>query len=159
VFSAACGQPPASNEQRSANTFSTVPGKFTPADIAKLKWIEGTWRGMDGDQPFFERYKIDDSTIIVETFEDDTLSKVTDTTRFELKNGEFGAHEGDKRSVASLITDNAVQFVPAVAGKRNSFRFERTSNDSWNAVLEWPAAGDQSARSKVYKMERWAGTR
>ncbi|HXU08596.1 MAG TPA: hypothetical protein VN743_06335, partial [Blastocatellia bacterium] len=33
--------------------------KFTAADIAKLKWIEGTWRGMDGDKPFYERYKIE----------------------------------------------------------------------------------------------------
>jgi hypothetical protein len=37
------------------------------ADIAKLKWLEGTWKGMDGDKPFFERYRFEgDSKMIVE---------------------------------------------------------------------------------------------
>ena len=37
---------------------ATQSNKFTAADIAKLKWIEGSWRGMDGDKPFYERYKV-----------------------------------------------------------------------------------------------------
>ena len=33
---------------------STPSKKFTAADVAKLKWIEGTWRCMNGDKPFYE---------------------------------------------------------------------------------------------------------
>jgi hypothetical protein len=55
--------------------------------------------------------------------------------RFELKNGEFGQGEGDKRSAASEITSDYIQFVPAVPGKMNRFRFERQSNGTWRAVL------------------------
>ena len=38
---------------------STPSKKFTAADVAKLKWIEGTWRGMDGDKPFTARVPIE----------------------------------------------------------------------------------------------------
>src|ERR1044072_2675217 len=72
--------------------------------------------------------------------------------RFELKDGEFGKGEGDKRSVASEITADHIQFVPAVPGKSNSFRFERQPNNTWRAVLDWPAKPDRPARQKIYIM-------
>ena len=138
-----------------AKLVATPAKNFTAADVAKLKWIEGTWRGMDGDKPFFERYKIEGTTMVVDGFADETLAKVTDTDRFELKNGEFGKGEGDKRSAASEITDRYIQFVPAVAGKGNSFRFEDEGNGTWTAILEWQASGEKTAGQKIYKMEPW----
>ena len=132
---------------------SATPGKaFKPADLAKLKWIEGDWRGMDGDKPFFERYRFEsDSVMLVETFTDETFSKIEDTSRFELKDGEFGHSEGDRRSAASSITENAVQFVPV--GKGNRYRFERQADGSWDAVLEWPADANKPTQKKIYKMQ------
>src|SRR5688500_3111349 len=135
-------------------TQSTPSKKFTPADVAKLKWIEGTWRGRDGDKPFYERYRIEGVAMIVEGLkEDGTVDG--EPGRFELKNGEFGKGEGEKRSAASEITDTFIQFVPAVPGKGNNFRFERQSDGTWMAILEWPATADKPARGKVYKMEQW----
>ena len=128
--------------------------KFTAADIAKLKWIEGTWRGMDGDKPFYERYKIEQTTLIVEGLNADGSLK-GEPDRFELKNGEVGNGEGNNRSAASEITADYIQFVPAVPGKMNRFRFERQSNGTWRAVLEWPATADKPARQKIYIMEPW----
>ena len=126
---------------------------ITAADIAKLKWIEGTWKGMDGDKPFYERYKIDGTTMIVETLKaDGTLDGEPD--RFELKNGEFGKGEEDKRSAASEITADYVQFVPAVTGKSNSFRFHRQGDGTWHALLEWTGK-DGKPQQKIYKMEPW----
>lgn len=154
-FAAACSGHAQKEKSEVADPPAT-PGKtFTAADVAKLKWIEGTWRGMDGDKPFFERYRIEETAMVVEGFEDETLAKVTDTDRFELKNGEFGKGEGEKRSAASEITADYVQFVPAVPGNGNNFRFERQSDGTWRAVLEWPATADKPARQKVYIMERW----
>ena len=132
---------------------STPSKKFTAADVAKLKWIEGTWRGMDGDKPFYERYKIEETAMVVETLKADG-SVNGDAERFELKDGEFGKDEGNNRSVASEITDDHIQFVPAVPGKGNSFRFERQPN-GWRAVLEWSAKGDRPAGQKIYVMEPW----
>ena len=132
----------------------TPSNKFTAADIAKLKWIEGTWRGMDGDKPFYERYKIENTSLVVEGLKADG-SLDGEPGRFELKNGEFGQGEGTKRSAASEITADYIQFVPAVGGKMNRFRFERQSNGTWRAVLEWPATPEKAARQKIYIMEPW----
>ena len=133
---------------------STTSNKFTAADVAKLKWIEGTWRGMDGDKPFYERYKVEETALVVEGLNADG-SPDGEPGRFELKDGQFGKGEGNKRSVASEITDDHIQFVPAVPGAFNSFRFERQSNGTWRAVLEWPAKADKPARQKIYVMEPW----
>ena len=135
-------------------TQSTPSNKFTAADIAKLKWIEGTWRGMDGDKPFYERYKVEETAMIVESLKADG-SVDGEPDRFELKDGVFGKGEGDRRSVASEITDDHIQFVSAVPGARNNYRFERQSNNTWRAVLEWPAKGDKPAGQKIYIMEPW----
>jgi hypothetical protein len=144
-----------SNAQVAKPQPSTTPAKnFTAGDVAKLKWIEGTWRGMDGDKPFYERYKVEETALVVETLKaDGSVNGAPD--RFELKNGEFGKDEGDQRSVASEITADYIQFVPAVPGKGNSFRFERQANNTWRAVLDWPAKADKPARQKIYIMEPW----
>ena len=150
-----CAQGEGQKGASTATAAATPSKSFTKADVAKLKWIEGIWRGMDGDKPFFERYRIEDTAMVVESFKDETLREVTDTDRFELKDGEFGKGEGDKRSAASEITADYVQFVPAVPGRSNSFRFHRQPDGTWHALLEWPATADKPARQKVYKMEPW----
>jgi len=134
---------------------ATPSKQFTSADVAKLKWIEGSWRGLDGDKPFYERYRIEnDTAMVVETLkEDGSLDGEPD--RFELKNGEFGSGEGDRRSAASEITADYIQFVPAVFGKGNSFRFHRQTDGTWHALLEWPASADKPARQKIYVMQPW----
>jgi hypothetical protein len=134
-----------------------VGRRFTTADLRKLRWIEGTWRGTgDVEKPFFERYKFEnDSTLAVDSFADDeTLSKVKETTRFELKDGQFGNGGEDSRWAATSIDENSIAFAP-VAKARNSFRFQRESKDSWKAILNWPATADKPARERVYHMERW----
>ncbi|HEX6125668.1 MAG TPA: hypothetical protein VFZ23_09900 [Pyrinomonadaceae bacterium] len=163
LFGAACTRDETGGEARGdgdyagrdvhANPEATPSNKFTPADIAKLKWIEGTWRGMDGEKPFYERYKVEGTTLTVESLKEDG-SLDGEPERFELKNGEFGKGEGERRSAASEITDGYVQFVPAVSGKRNRFRFVKQPH-GWDAILEWPAAPDKAAQQKVYKMEPW----
>lgn len=134
-----------------SNSASTVANKFTAADIAKLKWLEGTWRGVHENQPFFERYRFEDTAMVVETLSGDDLSKIVDTSRFELTNGEFGHAKGKQRSAATEITDQYVQFVP-VAGGGNNFRFERQSDGTWRAVLEW-LGPDNQPKERIYKME------
>ena len=130
--------------------------KLTAADLQKLYWIEGTWRGTrDVDKPFFERYRFEsDSVLAVDSFEDETLAKVTDTTRFELKNGEFGGGSEGSRYVAVSLDDHGIEFGPALK-VRNSFRWERESKDVWKATIIFPASANKPAGQHVYKMERW----
>lgn len=133
---------------------STVPIKITPAELSKLKWIEGSWRGTGGGvPPFFERYKFEnDSTLLVEGFEDESLSKAGDVSRFELKDGKFGGSDGDSGSVAIALDDNSITFAPT-GNARNSFRFQRVSDHSWKAILNWTDNG--VAKERIYEMERW----
>ena len=60
------------------------PKTLTAADLTKLRWIEGSWRGTgDVDKPFYERYKFEnDTTLVVESIADETFKKVNDVSRF-----------------------------------------------------------------------------
>ena len=147
-----------SGNQTAGNSAVAIPtpsDKFTPQDIAKLKWIEGDWRGMDGDKPFYERYKLEGTSLVVDSIKDEEFKEVDETGKFELANGEFGKTEGDQRSAASSITDRSIQFVPAPGSKGNMFRFEQVDTNKWHAILEMPSNPDPERRRKVYVMERW----
>jgi hypothetical protein len=128
---------------------------ISAADLKKLRWIEGSWRGTgDVEKPFYERYRFEnDSTLVVESFDDEKLGKVTDVTRFELKDGTFGNASETSRWAATDLRDDSVTFEP-VKGARNSFRWQRESANVWKATLNWPALGDKPARQRVYLMER-----
>ena len=128
------------------------PKTLTAADLQKLRWIEGSWRGTGVEQsPFFERYRFEnDTTLAVDHFENETLGKITSTSRYELKNGEFQ----DGSCVATALDDNSILFEPLKAGS-NSFVWKRESKDSWTAVLSWQASGNRPAGQRTYQMERW----
>ena len=134
---------------------SPTPKHITPADLSKLRWIEGSWRGTGGDvAPFYERYKFEnDSTLVVETLADETLTKVSDVSRFELKDGHFGYSADDSGSVATALDDNSITFEP-LGKSRNSFRWQRESDNSWKAILNWTDKNG-AAKERIYLMERW----
>ena len=136
-----------------------TPKQITTGDLAKLRWIEGTWRGTGGGVPtFYERYKFEnDSTLAVETLADETLSKVNETSRFELKDGHFGSNEGDSGSVATALDDNSITFAP-LGKSKNHFRFQRESESSWKAILNWTDK-DGAPKERTYLMERWPATK
>ena len=135
-----------------ASSQTLQPKLITPADLAKLRWIEGSWRGTgDIQKPFFERYHFEnESTLVMESLTDESLSKVSETTRYELKDGHFG----NGRSVATAIDDNSITFGE-VANPRNSYRFQRESDHSWKAILIYPSSGHTAEKPINYHMERW----
>ena len=144
------------------NAASSTPAPPTPArhistgDLAKLRWIEGTWRGTgDVEAPFYERYHFEnESTLVVEGLTDEKVDKVSEVTRFELKDGRFGNGGDDARWSATDISSDSIAFEP-VAKARNSFRWQRESENLWQAILNWPASETKPARQRVYRMERW----
>lgn len=132
------------------------PITLTAADLQKLRWIEGSWRGTGVNQPpFFERYRFEnDTTLAVDHFEDETLAKVTKTSRYELKNGEFRSTSSSRGYVATSLDDSSIKFDPLTVGS-NSFIWKRESKDSWTAILSWTASGDKPAGERIYNLERW----
>ena len=148
-------------QQSSATTASPtptpapVPKEIVAADLAKLRWIEGSWRGTGGGVPtFYERYKFEnDSTLVVEGLADETLKTVNDVSRFELKDGHFGYSDGEAGSVAIALDDNAVTFAP-LGKSKNFYRWQRESEIVWKAVLNWTDKNGVP-KERVYLMERW----
>jgi hypothetical protein len=141
--------------QAGTQTATPKPKTLTAADLQKLRWIEGSWRGSGDKQPdFFERYRFEnETTLAVDTLE---AGKVTDTTLFVLKDGEFGGGNEGSRWVATSLDENSINFEP-VTKARNSFSWKRETKDSWKAVLKFPATKDKPAGERVYRMERWTG--
>jgi hypothetical protein len=127
---------------------------FTAADVAKLKWIAGDWKGTgEGTSPFYERYRFDgEATLLVDSFDDEAFTKQTETTTFKLADGHF-ASVGKSRYAASEITGDSITFVPIV-GVNNSFKWQRNSDDVWTATIMFPATADKPERQRLYKMER-----
>jgi len=139
----------------SAAASPQAPARITAAEFRRLRWIEGSWRGSGvGHAAFYERYRFaDDSTLIVDTFPDSTLSTVSESTRFELRGGTLGNAGTTVRWVASRLDERAVDFVP-VAGARNTFTWRFESPDRWTALLHWPASDTRPARDATYDMVR-----
>ncbi len=151
VFGCSTSPSASSGQTQSSPAPAPSPLNITINDLKKLRWIEGTWRGTGVVQgPFLERYKFEnDSSLVMEEIADESLSKVNSTTRYELKDGRFGTDS----AVATALDDTSVTFSP-VDPRRNSFRFQSDSKDSWTAILTLPARGTTPAKETIYKLER-----
>lgn len=132
-----------------------TPKEITAAELKNLRWIEGSWKGTgDIDKPFYERYKFEnDTTLLIESADDESFSKITDATRYELKDGAFGKFGEGSQWVVTAFDQNSITFAP-VAKARNGLIWQRESADVWKATLSWPAHADKPAGKRVYRMDR-----
>ena len=134
------------------------PAVLRAADLRALEWIVGTWRGSgDGQAPFYERYRfLDDSTLLVESFKDSTLTDVSESTPFELRGGRLAnaVPANAAQWVAVRLAGGAITFAP-VRRARNRFTWRPESADVWIAELAWPASNAAPARARTYRMVRW----
>ena len=107
-----------------------------PADVAKLRWIEGDWRGSGGGyEQFYERYEFDgDSVLRQYSFSDSTFGQAVDTSVVRLYGDSLFSESGERRYVASALRDTSVTFAP-YARALNGFTWRRTSDTSWVAIL------------------------
>lgn len=131
--------------------------RLVGADIRRLHWLSGTWRGIDargGGQPFFERYSFTgDSILMVETYRDSTLREVTERSQYALRGGRFETVGNGPQWVVTALDDSSVAFAP-VRGARNAFQWRRRDADAWEAELTWPVGTDGSRNHRTYRMMR-----
>jgi hypothetical protein len=132
----------------------TVNAARVPAGALKqLTWLLGTFRGTGSDttrEIFFERNAlVDDSTLIVLSFHDSTLTEA-DTTRYELRRDSL-TNLGDGRYIATAFSADSVTFGP-LANVNNFFTWRKGVDSSWFAFI-FPF-GSPSARVQIYKMTR-----
>ena len=151
---AACSTNSSQQTQNPQAQASPSPANMTVTDLAKLRWIEGSWKGTgDIDKPFYERYKFEnDTTLLSEGIEDESFTKVTEASRFVLKDGMFAKAGDGPGYYATAIDDKSISFAPR-GGANNSFVWERESADVWKATLKWT---DKSGtpKQRVYRMDR-----
>ena len=128
-------------------------GKYGQADFAHLYWLVGSWRGRVPDgRSFYERYRLlDDSTIKMRSFTDDTFSKATDSARITLRGGTV-ADEGHSRWLATRLDSTGVDFA-SERDASNNFTWARQSRNNWKAVLNSIDRKGQ-AQTVVYPMQR-----
>lgn len=129
---------------------------LAPGALARLRWLEGRWRGEgDGQAPFFESYRfLDDSAFVSHSWADSTFGRATDSSRYELRGGRL-ANVGDgPRWGAVEVSDTLAVFVP-LARARNGFLWRRETNDAWTATIRWQTP--QGPRERVYRMRRVGG--
>jgi hypothetical protein len=128
---------------------------FTKADFEKLRWLEGTWRGSDGNgqNPFFERYRfVGDGKIEIDPFSDSTLSKVVSQSNVYLENSEIIHKNGTMLWTASKLDGLLIEFAPKEKAT-NSFAWQKESADVWTARLAGKDAQGKPTEN-VYRMER-----
>lgn len=155
MSASAPSQPPA---QPGANT-QAAPGQklpakgITAADLAKVKWLNGAYKGIGAPKPFFNKYAWNGTTLNIASYDDEAMTKENNKSSFVLKDGVFANPEGENdRFAASEITDDYIQFVTLTPGKTQAFRMERKGDGNVEAVLEWTGPDGNPTRQS-YTLE------
>ena len=128
-------------------------GKYALKDFVSLAWLVGSWQGRlpDGGS-FYERYRwVDDSTIKMRSFKDDTFSKATDSSRIMLRAGTV-ADVGGARWIATRLDSTGVDFA-SEHDASNNFTWAKQSRNAWKAVLN-SIDKNGKAQSVIYPMQR-----
>jgi hypothetical protein len=128
--------------------------KVPPGSLKQLPWLMGTFRGAGiagtEQEPFFERNSlVNDSTLIVESFENASLTGHIDTTQYELRRDSL-TNTGHGRYIATAFSPDSVTFGP-LANVNNFFTWRRGDDSSWVAMI-FPFGN--SADVRAYKMTR-----
>lgn len=160
VASVACGDKSGKPTDSTAVTVSTPNApKFVPADFARLRWMQGRWRGqMPSGDFFYEQYSfVDDSTMQMYAFSDPTWTQRSDSSRIVLRGGTVANDGGDARWVATRLDSTGIDFAPE-KGAINFFTWTRGTETDWTASVRWT---DQQGKPQnlVYPMHRMGGAR
>ena len=129
--------------------------KFTKSDIEKLRWIEGSWRGSDGNGrlTFYENYHFIGNEIVIKSYaQDSTFTKTKRQGRVYLLNGEIIYKSEGMLWSATKIDDLGIEFAPKKKAT-NSFIWQKESDDVWLARLMFEDDKGKPIET-VFRMER-----
>lgn len=116
--------------------------RFSTADFATLRWLEGTWRGSDTvGASFFEGYRFAGDTLIrIVHYADSTQTRVADSGSVYLSGGAIYHEAGATVWRATQLDSAGIHFTTTQnAGTTSSWtRFNR---DSWLATLRTSLGG------------------
>ena len=123
------------------------------SDLSKLRWLEGTWRGASpGQSNVYERYRfVNDSTIEITYFNDESLARPTGSGRVYLTVGRIYHTFGPGRWNATRVNEGGVHFIPEV-NARNTFSWSFQNQNTWTSTQRSSASGREQVT--VYQMTR-----
>jgi hypothetical protein len=126
---------------------------FAVADLARLRWLEGSWAGAATDEsPVYARYHFaNDSTIEISYYRDSTFSQESGTGRVYLTVGRIYHTFGSGRWGATNIDSSGAFFIPQV-NAHNTFAWSYQSPDEWTLTQRTGLSGHD--RMTAYKMRR-----
>jgi hypothetical protein len=122
---------------------------YKKKDLKKLKWIEGKWRGMFDNKPFYEIYQlINDSTLRITHYKWDgnDSSKTTFDYVQWVKDGYYLGEQQNWK--AMTISNKEIKLVP-VNKVSNEIVWQRKEKKNWIAILS------HKSGNRTYNMEHF----
>ena len=114
--------------------------KFTSQEFASLKWLQGSWKGMAGDKPFYEAWRwVNDSVLVnfvIEIKNNDTL--ITESGALLLKNGLITLGQKPSQWQATRLMPNEIVLKNDSLPYSNTIVWLHTTDDHWFTILEHP---------------------
>jgi len=121
---------------------------YSKNDLSKIKWIEGSWKGMFKNEPFYEIYRLtNDSTLEVISYDwNGKDSSNTSRTYVHWKDSAYYLGNEQNWKVVS-ISDSQITMKKNYKAS-NDIIWKFHDADSWDALLEHKNGTDH------YQMER-----
>jgi len=128
---------------------SACQGSKTPADIKKLEWLVGTWKGEASGQPFYETWeKISDNELLNTNFNittNDTI--ISGHAKIGLIGDKFAYISEDRTLDLISVMENKSVFENKEKGEK--FTFSLNEKNEWVALLQYPTTQVEYILTKI----------
>lgn len=126
---------------------------YSTSDLAKLKWLEGSWAGTAADEaPVYERIRFaDDSTVQITYYRDPGFTQEFGNGKLYLSVGRVYHTFGSNRWIATKVDGEGLFLVPQSMAN-NRFSWSYVSPDAWKSTMQSGVGGHQ--RVVVFDMKR-----
>ena len=156
AIGAAVAVPRLASAQQSSSQRGQPKTPFAAADLARLKWLEGSWAATSPDEsPFYARYHVaNDSTIEITYYRDSSFTQPSGSGRVYLTVGRIYHTFGSGRWGATNVDSTGAYFIPQV-NAHNTFAWTYQSPNEWTLTQRSGVSGHE--RVTVYHLERVKG--
>jgi hypothetical protein len=116
--------------------------KFTSSQFKAVNWLQGSWKGMAGKEPFYEAWRLaNDSTFVnlaIEIKNGDTLLKEAGALVF--RDGKIFLGQKATQWTARRMHPNEIVLQNDTLRFSNTIIWLRTNDDQWLTILEHPGS-------------------
>jgi hypothetical protein len=153
IIGAALAAPRPASAQVSHSQRGQPTTPFAAVDLAKLKWLEGSWAATSPDEsPFYARYHVaNDSTINITYYRDSSFAQPSGSGRIYLTVGRIYHTFGSGQWGATNVDSTGAYFIPQV-NAHNTFAWTYQSPDAWTLTQRTGVSGHE--RVTVYHLKR-----